>query len=163
MHIPNAMAFDKTLTYSDFFPLEGWLNTVRALFNDKTFIFSISYAFHFPQIIFSCANCAGSVFFTHTIHPLRPYNSPSSQRVVDRFTMLIFNDCLILLIKNMGYKQQKKQCTEKKNSPFQKEAVKFSCEIDNGWNWNKAHMNIKKIAINFFSACAMAQNLNDIL
>lgn len=44
-----------------FFSSEGWLNTVRALFNDKTFIFSISYAFHFPQIIFSCANCAGFV------------------------------------------------------------------------------------------------------
>lgn len=38
----------------------------------------------------------------------------------------------------------------KKNSPFQKEAVKFSYEIDNGWNWNKAHMNIKKNSDQFF-------------
>lgn len=163
MHIPNAMAFDKTLTYSDFFPLEGWLNTVRALFNDKTFIFSISYAFHFPQIIFSCANCAGSVFFTHTIHPLRPYNSPSSQRVVDRFTMLIFNDCLILLIKNMGYKQQKKQCTEKRIPHSKRKLWSFLMKSTTDETEIKHTWTSKKIAINFFSACAMAQNLNDIL
>lgn len=158
---PNGMAFDKILTCSDFLGF----NIVRTLLNDKTFIFSISYAFPFGSnryynfvsfwhSTFMSGMCRFCLFF-----PLRfALQMVVVFVVVDRFIMLIFNDCLIFLKKKNGIRTNE----QKKNEKRKKNLIPKGCckalvcvHIDNGWNWNQEHTH-EEIAINFFLACCFA-------